>query len=357
MSSASSAALAAVLLASLVPASVAAETHAAVAAGGGLAALDVKVDLARRVVTASGTEIPIPIEAGELPPEAAVVVEAVPIGQGKSIAHVRVPLKDSEGEGGPAWEVLLAGGRKEPLFDGMTGPTTGDPGERTGKAIQVVANGPTSFVLVGDTREDLRICGQPVTLLDPLALYPGSLELRPATVQRLSAEQRADAESIIAKEKTGGSDTPLAQLLVSRGSSVPDSRGLELTDGDPQTVWREMRPGIGQGEFVVMAAPKGVPITRMQITVSPPAKGPLNPNGASPKTFYLVTTVGAYAITLPSDGWTKPGATYEVTFPKPVETTCVALVLEAAFARGNPHPDVGLAELTAYSELDRKSVV
>src|SRR6185437_8112378 len=248
------------------------------------------------------------------------------------------PLRDSEGPDGPAWEALFAGGQKEPLFAGMTGPSAGDPGERTGKAVQVVPNGATSFVLVGDTREDLRICGQPVTLLDPQALYPASLTLRPATVQRLGASQREAAEALEAKEKAGPAEAPLAQLLVARGSSVPSSRGAELTDGDLQTAWRERRPGIGQGEFVVMAAPRNAPIARIAFTVSPPApaKGgsgtsaPPNPNAASPRTFYLVSTSSVYEVTLPSDGALKPGATYEVTFPKPLETSCLSLVLDGA---------------------------
>jgi hypothetical protein len=376
MPSTPAAALAAVVLlaSSALSATAVAETHALAPASGGLPALEVSVDLGRGVVTATGAEFPIPIEHAALPAASDVVAETVAIGQGKHVVHVRVPLRDSEGEGGPAWEALLAGGRKEPIFAGMTGPATGDPGERAGKAVQVVPNGETSFVLVGDTREDLQICGQPVTLLDPLALYPASLELRPATVQRLSAEQRQGAQSIIATAKPAG-EVPLAQLLVARGSSVPGSRGVELTDGDPQTVWRERRPGMGQGEFVVMAAPKGVPITRMQITVSPPPVPPPtrpaaspattvapagasqatpvgDPNAAAPKTLFLVTTVGAFQVTLPTDGWAKPGSTYEVVFPKPVETSCVALVLDGAYTRGLAHPDVGVAELTAFSEFD-----
>src|SRR5580704_17221893 len=107
------ASIAASIAASMAPSVALAETHAAVPAGGGLAALDVNVDLARGVVTASGLEVAIPIDHAALPPEAAVKIETVPIGQGKRVVHVRVPLKDSEGEGGPAWEAILAGGRKE----------------------------------------------------------------------------------------------------------------------------------------------------------------------------------------------------------------------------------------------------
>ncbi len=280
------------------------------------------------------------------------------------MVHVRVPTKvgadEGDREGSPAWEAVLAGGRKDPIFAGKTGPRDGDPGERTGKAVKILPNGATSFVLVGDTHEDLQICGQAVTLLDPQALYPATLTLRPATVQRLSPEQRDTAESLDAVEKPA--ESPLARLLVARGSSVPNSRGAELTDGEPSTVWSERRPGIGQGEFVVMAAPRGAPITRMQITVSPPpppkgAPRPATPpaptpNAAAPRSLYLVTNTETYQVGLPSDGALKPGATYEVTFPKPVESTCVSLVLDDAYTRSLAHPDVGVAELAAFSEFD-----
>ncbi|HEY5147477.1 MAG TPA: hypothetical protein VII82_11960, partial [Polyangiaceae bacterium] len=220
-------------------------------AGGGLPALEVHVDLARGVVSANGVETPLPIERGALPAENAVVVESVAIGQGRSVVHVRVPTRDADGDNGLAWEAIFAGGKKDPIFAGMTGPSAGDPGERTGKAVRIVPSGSTSFVLVGDTREDLAICGQSATLLDPLALYPASLELRTATVQRLSAEQQDAAEAVTAVVKGAPLDAPLARLLIARGSSVAGSRGAELTDGDPSTVWQERRPGIGQGEFVV----------------------------------------------------------------------------------------------------------
>ena len=267
----------------LAPAPV--EMHAIAPSGGGLPALDVTVNLARGVVEANGVATAIGIDRAALPADRDVTVEILAIGQGKHVVHVRVPTRDADGDKGPAWEALLVAGSKEPIFAGMTGPTTGDPGERTGKAVRIIPNGATSFVLVGDTREDLGICGQAATLLDPLALYPGPLALRPATVQRLSAEQQASAEAITATEKGTAIDAPLAQLLAARGSSVPGSRGAELTDGDPNTVWSERRPGIGQGEFVVMSAPRGVPITRVELAVSP-ANVPSGTSGASPRSLY-----------------------------------------------------------------------
>ncbi len=325
-----------------------ADNHGTAPAGGGLAALDVKVDLGVPAADANGIRVPITLDRARLPADADVAVEPIAIGRGRHVVHVRVPGRDAGA--GVAWEAILAAGRARPIFAGLTGLLDGDPGERTGKALQIVANGATSFIIVGDIREDLSLCGQSVTLLDPLALYPASLDLRPATVQRLTSAQQRDAEKLVATDKGQGAEGALAKLLVARGSSVPGSRGAELTDGDPNTAWSEKRPGAGQGEFVVMAAPNDVPIARMKVVVAPPDAVPAS--GAAPQTFYLVTDTQTFEVTMPEDAWRKPGESYEITFPKPIDTSCVALVLDTAFARGQAHPDVGVAELVAYSELD-----
>src|SRR5580658_2298355 len=114
--------------------SAAAATHGSAPAGGGLAALEVNVDLAKAVVRANALEVPIGLEASLLPDEADVVVEVVSLGAGRRLVHVRVPVRGS-GPSGPGWEALLAPGRREPVFSGMTGFSKGDPGERTGTAI------------------------------------------------------------------------------------------------------------------------------------------------------------------------------------------------------------------------------
>ena len=196
----------------------------------------------------------------------------------------------------------------------------------------------------------MNICGRSDTLLEPQALYP-SLELRgPVTVQRLSSQQINDAQRIQAVDKGPAIATPLAQLLKARESSVSGSRGSELTDRDPQTVWVEQRPGKGQGEFVLMAAPEEVPITRMQIVAMPPKPDKM---AAVPSEFYLVTNTDTFAVTMPANALTKPGEAFEIVFPAPIQTSCVTLVLGDAYTGGQAHPDVGVAELVAYSEFDQ----
>lgn len=301
-------------------------------------------------MVANGARTTVALDRSELPDGKDVRVESIAIGSGKHVVHVVVPSTQREGI---AWEAVVAAGYLEPIFAGVTGFAAGDPGERTGKAVRIVPHGERSFVLVGEIREDLRICGQAWTQLEPLALYPASMELRPATAQRLSQEQQQGAQQIVATDAGAVPAPSLARLLVARGSSVPGSRGLELTDGDPRTVWSERRPGMGQGEFVTMAAPQDVPITRMQVVIAPPDP---DANGAAPRTFYLVTSADTYEVTLPGDGWLKPGEAYEIALPRPAHASCVSVVLNDAYTRNLPHPDVGIAELVAYSEFDGPGV-
>jgi HEAT repeat protein len=326
-----------------------ASAHVLVPPAGAAPSLDVRVDLDAGAVIAGGASLPIELDRASFPAESDVVVEVVAVAREQRVAHVRVPARDADA-GGRAWEALLAPGHKAPLFAGITGFTEGDPGERTGRAIRIVPDGARSFVLVGDLREDLSICGEQATLLDPRAVYPGSLELKPATVQRLGAERTGAAQKLTAVERSEPLDAPLGKLLVARGSSVPGTQGGELTDGDPRTTWSERRPGAGQGEFVVMAAPKAVPIARMEIAV--PASAGAEPAAAAPKTFYLATDDRTFEVSLPTDGARKEGATYAITFPEPVEASCVALVLDQAYTRGQAHPVVGVSELVAYGALD-----
>jgi hypothetical protein len=288
------------------------------------------------------------MDRSSLPAASEVTVEVLAIGEGRHIVHVRVPARLA-GASGLAWEALLADGH-EPIFAGLTGFRSGDPGERLGQTLRFVPSGSTTYVVLGDIREDVTLCGQEMTQLEPRALYPASLDLRPATVQRLSERERENADSVTVTEKGTQLEPALARLLVARGSSVPGSRGLELVDGDPQTVWRELRPGVGQGEFVTMAAPQGLPITRVQIKL---AGGGLDAGKVvAPRTFYLMTATRIFAAILPAAAAQKPGEVYELRFPEPLQSSCLALVLDSAFVPAQAHPDVGLAELVAYSEFD-----
>jgi HEAT repeat protein len=332
---------------------VAAQQQALAPAGGGLGPLNVQVDLKARVVHANGASIPIDPQA----PADEATVDVVDIGGGKHVVHVRVQATGAR-PADKAWEAVLAAG-KGTLFADLTGYVYGDAPERWGTAVQIVPNGAGRVVFKGALREDVGIPGLDLTLLDPQALYP-SLDFRTATFQRIDAARIDAAQAITAVDKGPSPAPPLAQLLVAKYSSVPAgqasgggpidvTRGAELTDGKLDTVWSETRPGMGQGEFVQMAAPHDVPISRMQIVVAPPKP---DANGAAPKRFFLATESQLFEVTMPGDAWQKPGEAYEFTFPQPIQADSIALVLSDAYTNGMKHPDVSIAELYAYSEFD-----
>jgi HEAT repeat protein len=265
---------------------------------------------------------------------------------------VRVP---SRRDPSVAWEaVVVAGGH--PVFVGRTGFVAGQEGERSGTIVEVREAEGVKHVLVGELHEDRHICGQTMTILAPKGLDPTTLALRGATVQRLPQKQRDSAQRVVASPHGGPADPPLARLLVANGGSTAGDSLSKLTDGDPATAWSEDRPGAGQGEFVTMSAPEEVPIQRLSVVVAPPGQGAPALPGAAPKTFFLVTDREVFSVTMPEDAWMHAGHAYDVMFaPEPLRTSCLSVVLDQAYDHGQAHPQVTLAEFTAYSLFDSSS--
>jgi hypothetical protein len=336
-----------------------AATSIVLAPAGGLDALAVSVDVAANEVryasckgascAASAASPAVAIPASDTPLDAKTVsVTDVALGAGRHLVRVKVPLGPDTGPEAPAWEALFVAGAP-PLFAGVTGWVRGEPGERSGTDVRLITDGDHSVVVVGEIREDLRICGDDATLLDPRGLDPRTLRFRGATLQRLDAARRDAAVAIQAVPRHAPREPTLAPLLVATDASSSRDSAAALTDGDLATAWSEARPGRGQGEFVLLRAPFDVPIARFAVTIAPSAP---KATGAAPSIFYLATGAGTYAVTLPEDAWSHPGEAYDIALPKPIQTSCVALVLDDAFTRGKAHPDVSVAELTAYSAFD-----
>lgn len=325
-------------------------------AGGGVGALTVSVDLAQGVVLANDQRVAIDLDRALFPDERDVVVESVAISGGRHVVHVRLPAKGaSDAPRFLAWEAILAAGEKEPLFAGTTGLAKGEEGERTGTAVRLFPRDDGGRdVVIGDIHEDTRICGEEATLLSPRGISAKRMALAGASVQRLPQKRMDAATRLMAHPKRAPADPPLAHLLVGTGTSVPSDDGGLLTDGDVSTFWHHEerageRAGAARGEFVVMSAPHDVPIARLAVVVTPPLPPP---EGASPKSFFLVADAATYLVTLPESAWSHPGEAYEITLPAPLKTSCLALVLDEASAPDSAHPEVGVAELYAYSTLD-----
>ncbi len=328
-----------------------------VPSGGGLDALDVEVDAARGVVrvrrckapdcagAGAPKELPIALDMSRID-AAASTIEVVAVGEGRQVARVRVPDAQRKDV---TFEALLSGRSEEPIFAGLTGFSEGQEGERRGRMVLIHDRDATSnFIVVADSREDTRICGQAATPLGPRGIDVATMELRGATLHRIDKKTRDAAERVIARGRTPTAGaSPLARVLVATGGS--GTSPASLTDGDADTLWSESRPGDGHGEFVAMRVPSELPVTSLLVTVAPSKP---KPEGAAPRTFFVAMDDRLLRVTMPEDAWSKPGQAYEIALPAPVRTTCLAIVLDEAFARGAAAPEVSIAEVAALTKFD-----
>jgi hypothetical protein len=324
-----------------------------VPAGGGLVAVTARVDVAHGTLdygTCTGAPPCATPDHEKIRIDGAIdprKVHTTPVQMdgGRHALWVHVDALDGKG-----WDAILAGRAHALVYASPTGYQGGQPGSMFGQVVELVpTDGGRAYLARGQVSEDVTLCGRPA-LLHAEVLDPQSLDWRGASFQRLSQKDRDDATPIIATARAAGAgDKPLAPLLAARATSS-SSAARALVDMDPSTVWSEDRGGMGRGEFVVMNAPSDVPIARLAVTIAPPAP---SANGAAPKSFYLATHDRIFEVTLPEDAWLHPGATYDVPLPEPIKSSCLALVLDEAYVRGgHAKPDVSVAELWAYSELD-----
>ncbi|MDB4943742.1 MAG: repeat protein, partial [Labilithrix sp.] len=331
-----------------------AATKRVLPAGGGLDAVSLEIDAGAGIVRhrrcraadcsdqGPAKELPIGMDKARLD-RAATTIDVIPIGDGRQVARIRIPDAQRKDL---AFEAIFSGQSDEPIFAGLTGFVRGDEGERSGNVVLVYDRDDASkFVIVAESREDTRICGQASTPLGPRGVEPRTMTLRGATLHRLDKKARDAAQPVVARARKEAA-APLARLLVATGGSAPGP--ASLTDGKLDTAWSETRPGDGHGEFATLRAPYEVPIVSLVVTVTPPKP---RAEGAAPRTFFVATDDKLFQITMPEDAWTKPGQAYDVPFPEPVKTTCLAVVLDEAYARTGA-PEVTLTEVAALSRFD-----
>ncbi len=270
-------------------------------------------------------------------------------------ADRHVVLVDA-GQGASRWQAIVAapvGNGTEPVvvWSGATPPLPPEGADAT-DAVQVTDPAPdgTVRVLVGQIRPGIELCGRP-SLLSPRLVFPRDLSLKHVKLQRLSQQDRESAIRIQASPVTSRQPAPLAQLLGPQGASSAVGSPLAVADGNPDTTWSEARGSEGRGEFVTLRVPSEVPITSLTFTFRPPSA--TVPRGAAPSRFWVATTDALFDVRVPEDGWKVAGSQFEVRFPEPVRTACVALVLgEAYVGRDNDDVQVTVSEVSARSEWD-----
>ncbi len=325
-------------------------------AGGGLPAVGARV-LGSGIAYRACPQAPCAVAAGDptiaLPLGAAaqdVVIDSLSIGGGRRALWAHTP----------SFGVLLAGSQTAArearvLWTGNLGFAKGEPGERYGEFLEVTdpeADGIVN-VLLGEMREDVTICGRR-SLLSPRVLDPKDFTFKSARVQRLRRDERDRAPALVAEPSTTPQPQGMGRVL--QGASASSGIGVpaSLTDGDLETTWSEKRGGDGNGEFVQLNAPEQVAITSVSFVARPPTKEV--PKGAAPRKIWVATPDALFAVTFADDPWARAGASYEVKFPTPIKTRCLAVVLDEAYIKPKQTDvDVTLAEVTAHTEFDGKS--
>jgi hypothetical protein len=352
--------LAAMALAAPAAAQPTAGLSLAVPAGPGQQALALRAEggaIRARVCAAApctpdgGALLPLPEDVRPLLPSARA--KTIALAGGRSVARVDVPGAAA----GSAWVLLMAappaGKGSEPLllWSGWTGAPTGQPGEEVrASVVEEPAQG-GARVLVGEIRDDVTLCGRPA-LVGARAIDPATLELaRGASVQNLSSEERGKAVKIAAERAPAGGPAPVRVLRAASASSAFQKRLGAATDGDLATAWSENKTGDGQGEFVALSAPDEVGITAIDLVVRPTADVP---DGAAPRSLFLATPDRVFAVSMPEDAWKQPpGTRYAVKLPAEIHTTCLAVVLDEAYApRGKAEVKVTIAEIEAHTAFD-----
>lgn len=276
-------------------------------------------------------------------------VTKVALADGKSVARVDVP-----GAQEPAsWVALvaapLAGKGSEPvvLFSGWTGMSKGEHGEGRSAVVIEERLAKGSRVVIGERREDVTICGRP-TVVAASEIDPASMSIaRRASIQNITPEERAKAVKIAASRLSAAPPPGGVRLLrATAASSAVEKKFAAITDGDPATAWLENKPGDGRGEFVSFSSASDVGVRSIEITLLPEA------DGAAPKTLFLASTDALIEVSIPDAPERKAGGVYEVKLPAEMKTSCLALVLEDAYAaRGDKNARVAVAEVIARSSL------
>jgi len=278
-----------------------------------------------------------------------MVIDTLSIGSGRHLLFAHTPTF------GALIAAVPGAVQARALWSGAIGFSKGEEGERYGESVQVTdpESDKTVRVLVGEVREDVTICGRP-SLLSPKVLDPKDLAFKAVRLQRLRRDERDRAPVLAAEPSATPQSQGLGRILQGASASSAIGTPAALTDGDLETTWSEKRGGEGNGEFVQINAPVQVAITSLSIVVRPPTRS--LPKGAGPRKLWLATPEAIFGVTFAEDPWTRPGASYEVTFAAPVKTRCLAIVLDEAYVKGkDPDVDVTLAEVSAHTEFDGKT--
>jgi hypothetical protein len=278
-------------------------------------------------------------------------VQLVTLANGGNVAVLRV-----NGAGGREAAAIVSRDLQGHAQISWTGALDlrGDPGERTGTAIEVrVRSGePQSDLVVAELDETTRICGQSRTLLHARTLDPSTLQLQPVASSRLAVALPAEVELAASAQSPGPKGPPLLRSLGRAAVSTGSGAMTALTDGSAATYWSAGSAALATGEFASFRRDGGGFAIRAFAVTPLPAGLPGGNAVVAPRALWLVGDDGArIRVKLPDAP--AAGARYFAVPPKPLAWRCLSVVIDdVAPPSANQAAQTVLAEIEAYTDLD-----
>lgn len=237
----------------------------------------------------------------------------------------------------------------------------GDPGERTGDVLEVRdRNGDGKpEVVVGRFREGVRICGETKTILNPEAIESDSLRLHSV---RMGNFISPGSSSVIAtRQSPGPTAAPLVKALSFTAASSQlgadpsdPAPSISVSDGLASTLWIEEGISGASGEFITARREASAwPIKAFAFVFAPDDKERAS-KLARPKRFWIVSDDGQQVeVQVSEDPGLYPGERFWVVPQKPLQGSCVSIVLEESFpAKRLKNAPTAIAEVQAFTDLD-----
>jgi HEAT repeat protein len=237
----------------------------------------------------------------------------------------------------------------------------GDPGERAGELLEVRDRNGDGIpeVVVGRFREGLRICGESETILNPKEIASDSLALLPVRLQKFTATESIPV--IATRQSPGPTAVPLVKTLTFTAASsqlganpLDPAPSISVSDGLASTLWIEEGISGASGEFITARREASAwPIKAFAFIFSPDDVERAS-KLARPKRFWIVSDdKQQLEVQVPEDPGLYPGERFWVVPPKPLQGSCVSIVLEESYpAKRQKNAPTAIAEVEAYTDLD-----
>jgi HEAT repeat protein len=277
--------------------------------------------------------------------------------------HKLVVVRGAAKEKGPprAWVAALEGDAARPLWSGALGALDAD-----GEVTRHLGASAEGLELYQTASRISRCDGEPVKL--GWQRYDFAADRWVAVATKAAA---ASTPPIVARRISGpGHPRPKIAFPFTIASAPPEGASeadgaralvapLAISDGDPETVWRERAGPGGGGILTARAAGSGFSITGLEVLPGDPSSAARWAQSARAKALTLIFGAGPgerFDVVLEDDGNLGPAERkrpFWIPLPHPIASSCVTVVpRELVRAGGSAAPSLAWAEIAVQTDFD-----